>query len=130
MTKDGQPFFTVGSPGGASIITTVLQTIVNRIDLRVPLPDALALPRDTATTQAHRRRRVALARARIAIACGSVIPWSSRSTRIWSTVVMIVEPPGEPSARNGLPLRRTIVGDIELRGRLPPSTRLGWVVES
>ncbi len=43
---------------------------------------------------------------------------------------MIVEPPGEPSARNGSPLRSTIVGAIELRGRLPPSTRLGWVVES
>ena len=38
-----------------------------------------------------------------AIACGSVIPRSSRSSRSWSTVVMIIEPPGEPSARNGLP---------------------------
>ena len=37
MTKDGKPFFTVGSPGGATIITTVLQTIVNRIDLGMPL---------------------------------------------------------------------------------------------
>ena len=40
---------------------------------------------------------------------------------------MIVEPPGEPSASNGLPSRRTIVGLIELRGRLPPSTRFGCV---
>ena len=29
---------------------------------------------------------------------------------------MIIEPPGEPSATNGLPSRRTIVGLIELRG--------------
>jgi hypothetical protein len=43
---------------------------------------------------------------------------------------MIVEPPGEPTVRNGLPSRRTIVGLIELRGRLPPSARFGWVVES
>src|SRR5919204_5244265 len=43
---------------------------------------------------------------------------------------MIVEPPGEPSVRNGLPFFSTIVGDIELRGRLPPSTRFGCVVES
>ena len=33
VTKDDQPFFTIGSPGGASIITTVLQTLVNRINL-------------------------------------------------------------------------------------------------
>src|SRR5262249_11222345 len=46
------------------------------------------------------------------------------------TVVMIVEPPGEPTARNGLPFLRTIVGAIELRGLFPPSTRFGCVVES
>src|SRR5688572_20777762 len=40
---------------------------------------------------------------------------------------MIVEPPGEPSARYGLPRSRTIVGLIELRGRLPPSTEFGCV---
>ena len=43
---------------------------------------------------------------------------------------MIVEPPGEPSARNGSPSSSTIVGLIELRGRLPPSTRFGCVSES
>ena len=32
---------------------------------------------------------------------------------------MIVDPPGEPSARSGAPSARTIVGAIELRGRLP-----------
>jgi hypothetical protein len=34
--------------------------------------------------------------------------------------VMIVEPPGDPTARNGFPSCKTIVGLIELRGRLPP----------
>ena len=43
---------------------------------------------------------------------------------------MIIEPPGEPTARNGRPPSSTIVGLIELRGRLPPSARFGWVVES
>ena len=43
---------------------------------------------------------------------------------------MIIEPPGEPSASRGLPSLSTIVGAIELRGRLPPSTRFGCVVES
>ena len=43
---------------------------------------------------------------------------------------MIIEPPGQPSASTGRPSLNTIVGLIELRGRLPPSTRLGWVRES
>ncbi len=43
---------------------------------------------------------------------------------------MIVDPPGEPTARSGSPSRSTIVGLIELRGRLPPSTRFGCVSES
>ena len=38
---------------------------------------------------------------------------------------MMVDPPGEPSASTGSPSRSTIVGDIELRGRLPGWIRLG-----
>lgn len=43
--KDGKPAFTVGSPGGSTIITTVLQTVVNHVDLGMSLADALAAPR-------------------------------------------------------------------------------------
>jgi gamma-glutamyltranspeptidase/glutathione hydrolase len=47
----------VGSPGGATIITTVLQVLVDRLDLRRPLADAIAAPRasqrNSATTQAE-----------------------------------------------------------------------------
>ena len=42
---------------------------------------------------------------------------------------MIIEPPGDPTASTGRPLRVMIVGAIELRGRLPPSARFGAVVE-
>jgi gamma-glutamyltranspeptidase/glutathione hydrolase len=35
----------VGSPGGSTIITTVLQILVNRIDFGMSLPDAIAAPR-------------------------------------------------------------------------------------
>ncbi|WP_078600378.1 gamma-glutamyltransferase [Streptomyces violens] len=45
VLKDGKPFIAVGSPGGATIITTVLQTLVNRIDLGMTLPQAVAAPR-------------------------------------------------------------------------------------
>ncbi len=60
-----------------------------------------------------------------AIASGSVMPRSIRLTRVCSTVVMMVEPPGEPRASIGRPCLSTIVGDIELRGRLPGPGRLG-----
>lgn len=43
--KDGKPAFSIGSPGGATIITTVLQTIFNYVDLGMPMPDALNAPR-------------------------------------------------------------------------------------
>ena len=60
-----------------------------------------------------------------AIASGSDLPSSSRSISTCSTVVMIIEPPGEPTASTGRPSRVMIVGAIELRGRLPPSGALG-----
>lgn len=43
--KDGKPAFSIGSPGGATIITTVLQTIFNHIDLGMPMDQALNAPR-------------------------------------------------------------------------------------
>jgi gamma-glutamyltranspeptidase/glutathione hydrolase len=43
--KDGKPAFTIGSPGGSTIITTVLQTIFNHVDLGMPMDQALSAPR-------------------------------------------------------------------------------------
>ena len=57
VMKGDKPWFTLGSPGGATIITTVGQTLVNRINLRMPLEVALAAPRasqrNSATTEAE-----------------------------------------------------------------------------
>ena len=41
----GKPFLATGSPGGSMIITTVLQTLIERIDLGRTLPQAIATPR-------------------------------------------------------------------------------------
>ncbi|WP_332770049.1 gamma-glutamyltransferase [Phenylobacterium sp.] len=43
--KDGKPAFTIGSPGGATIITTVLQSIVNYVDLGMSMDQAIDAPR-------------------------------------------------------------------------------------
>jgi gamma-glutamyltranspeptidase/glutathione hydrolase len=45
VLKDGEPVLALGSPGGSTIITTVLQVLVNRIDLVRSLPDSIAAPR-------------------------------------------------------------------------------------
>src|SRR5262249_23917909 len=45
VLKDGVPDFTIGSPGGATIITTVLQILINHVDFGMSLPDAIAAPR-------------------------------------------------------------------------------------
>jgi gamma-glutamyltranspeptidase/glutathione hydrolase len=45
ILENGKPFLAVGSPGGATIITTVLQILMNRIDLGMTLPEAIAAPR-------------------------------------------------------------------------------------
>ena len=45
IEKDGAPYMAVGSPGGSTIIGTVLQILVNRIDLGQTLPQAIAAPR-------------------------------------------------------------------------------------
>ena len=41
----GRPFLAVGSPGGSMIITTVLQVLLERLDLGATLPEAIARPR-------------------------------------------------------------------------------------
>jgi gamma-glutamyltranspeptidase/glutathione hydrolase len=45
VTSGGNPFLALGSPGGATIITTVLQILVDRLDLGMTLPQAIADPR-------------------------------------------------------------------------------------
>ncbi len=45
VLDDGEPVLALGSPGGATIITTVLQTLTNRIDRNMDLAEAIAAPR-------------------------------------------------------------------------------------
>jgi gamma-glutamyltranspeptidase/glutathione hydrolase len=57
VLRGGQPLLAVGSPGGSTIITTVLQILVNRLDFGMSLPEAIAAPRasqrNTALTDAE-----------------------------------------------------------------------------
>ncbi len=57
VTSEGEPILALGSPGGSTIITTVLQTLVNDVDFGMTLPEAIAAPRasqrNTAETSAE-----------------------------------------------------------------------------
>jgi gamma-glutamyltranspeptidase/glutathione hydrolase len=57
VLRHGRPFLSVGSPGGATIITTVLQILLDRIDFGMSLPQAIAAPRasqrNTSSTDAE-----------------------------------------------------------------------------
>ncbi|HXG94519.1 MAG TPA: gamma-glutamyltransferase [Blastocatellia bacterium] len=45
VLKDGQVYFAIGSPGGPTIINTVLQVIVNIIDFKMNIQQAIDAPR-------------------------------------------------------------------------------------
>jgi gamma-glutamyltranspeptidase/glutathione hydrolase len=57
VLDDGRPLLGVGSPGGSTIITTVLQILLDRLDFGMSLPDAIAAPRasqrNTSTSMAE-----------------------------------------------------------------------------
>ncbi len=45
VLKEGKPFLVVGSPGGPTIINTVFQTILNVVDHKMTVQEAVAAPR-------------------------------------------------------------------------------------
>jgi gamma-glutamyltranspeptidase/glutathione hydrolase len=47
VLADGEPLLAVGTPGGSTIITTVLQVLFNRLDRGMTLPEAIAAARAT-----------------------------------------------------------------------------------
>ncbi len=47
----GRPFLALGSPGGATIITTVLQILLDRLDFGLPIDQAVAAPRASQQNQ-------------------------------------------------------------------------------
>ncbi|MGY1496401.1 gamma-glutamyltransferase [Streptomyces sp. QTS52] len=51
LDAHGKPVVALGSPGGATIITTVLQTLTGFLDRGLPLVDAIAAPRASQRNQ-------------------------------------------------------------------------------
>jgi gamma-glutamyltranspeptidase/glutathione hydrolase len=51
VLRHGRPLLAVGSPGGSTIITTVLQILLDRLDFGMSLPRAVAAPRASQQNQ-------------------------------------------------------------------------------
>jgi gamma-glutamyltranspeptidase/glutathione hydrolase len=45
VLKDGKPFLSIGAAGGPTIISQTLQNLVNILDLKMSVEDAIAAPR-------------------------------------------------------------------------------------
>jgi gamma-glutamyltranspeptidase / glutathione hydrolase len=58
VLREGRPLLAVGSPGGSTIITTVLQILLDRLDLGLTLPQAIADPRLSQRNPATRQTQV------------------------------------------------------------------------
>ncbi len=53
LDRHDRPVVALGSPGGSTIITTVLQTLTGFLDRGLPLVDAIAAPAPASATR-HR----------------------------------------------------------------------------
>ncbi|MCP9985810.1 gamma-glutamyltransferase [Streptomyces sudanensis] len=51
LDRDARPVLALGSPGGATIVTTVLQTLTGVVDRGLPLVEAIAAPRASQRNQ-------------------------------------------------------------------------------
>ena len=63
VLKDGKPYLTAGSPGGATIITTVAQIIAGVLDRGLSVGDAVAAPRLSSRNGAEEAERAIFATA-------------------------------------------------------------------
>jgi gamma-glutamyltranspeptidase / glutathione hydrolase len=45
VLKEGKPFMIIGSPGGSAIVTTVAQVVVNVVDFKMTIQEAIDAPR-------------------------------------------------------------------------------------
>ena len=62
VTRADKPVLALGSPGGSTIITTVLQILIERIDLGGTLPEAIAAPRAAQGNSMRHDRRAGVQR--------------------------------------------------------------------
>ncbi|WEF30959.1 gamma-glutamyltransferase [Pseudoduganella chitinolytica] len=99
VLRDGKPAFTVGSPGGATIVTTVLQTIVNHVDFGMPMDEAIAAPRLSQRNAAETDVEPGFAGSAQATALqGHGQRWSGKPEEIGAANAIVFNPDGTVTA--------------------------------
>jgi gamma-glutamyltranspeptidase/glutathione hydrolase len=94
IVLDGRkPVLALGSPGGSTIITTVLQLLVDRVDLGATLPEAIAAPRAT-----QRNTAATLAE--------SAFLSSPEAQELVASYMHVLSPTGEIGAATGIEFLR------------------------
>jgi gamma-glutamyltranspeptidase / glutathione hydrolase len=93
VLDDRKPLLALGSPGGSTIITTVLQILLDRLDLGATLPEAIAAPRATQRNTA----------ATLAEAAFLSSPLAQELTTVYGQVLA---PTGEIGAATGIEFLR------------------------
>ena len=115
--RNGKPAFTIGSPGGSTIITTVLQTIVNHVDLGMPMDQALNAPRlseRNGTTTDIEPGFAASAQANALAQFGH--KWSSKPEEIGAANALVFNPDGTVTAVSEAKRHGTGTALVQQRG--------------
>ena len=115
--RNGKPAFTIGSPGGSTIITTVLQTIVNHVDLGMPMDQALNAPRlseRNGTTTDIEPGFAASAQANALAQFGH--QWSSKPEEIGAANALVFNPDGTVTAVSEAKRHGTGTALVQQRG--------------
>jgi gamma-glutamyltranspeptidase/glutathione hydrolase len=97
--RDGKPAFTIGSPGGSTIITTVAQTIVNYVDFGMPMDQAVDAPRMSERNNTQTSVEPGFAGTEQARALEKFgHKWESRSEEIGAANAIVFNPDGTVTA--------------------------------
>jgi gamma-glutamyltranspeptidase/glutathione hydrolase len=105
VLQHGKPLLAVGSPGGSTIITTVLQILVNRLDLGMNMEEAIAAPRATQRNTANTLAEAAFIDAPTGAELAALGHRFDRSTGIGIAAGLEFGPRGQVTAV-GEPVRR------------------------
>jgi gamma-glutamyltranspeptidase/glutathione hydrolase len=103
LLKGGEPFMTLGSPGGRNIIAAVAQVIVHVVDFKMGIQEAIEAPRLTRETgKVYIDSRFPTSVRDRLVAMGHDLVWIDEELRSWAKPVGIVRDPGTGFLHGGV----------------------------
>jgi len=103
LLKEGEPFMTLGSPGGRNIIVAVAQVIVHVVDFKMGIQEAIEAPRLTRETgKVYVDSRFPTSVRDMLVAMGHDLVWIDEELRSWAKPVGIVRDPSTGLLHGGV----------------------------